>query len=255
MTGRGERPNPMDMDLVAAWAPSSSVPGDDGWLSPAEREVLEGLRLPKRIRDWRVGRWTAKHAVLRALGAPTLSFDDVEILAGPGGAPSPRVLAEGSWSPVSLSLSHSGGVGFAVAVGEVIRIGCDVEVVADRSDAFLRDYLTEAERAWVTTDPRERGRRAMVVWSAKESALKVLGEGLRLDTRSVEVTVPGRVGDQATSWLSLSARTCGGERFPGYWCRVGDFVWTVVAERSIPSPYEAPPPLAATVLPVPGLPD
>ena len=121
MTGRGEGPHPMD--VAPAWASSSSVPEDDGWLSPAEREVLAGLRFPKRIRDWRVGRWVAKHAVLRALGAGTLSLDAVEILASPGGAPSPRVLAPGSWGPVSLSLSHSGGVGFAVAISDVIQIG------------------------------------------------------------------------------------------------------------------------------------
>jgi len=245
----------MDMDVVAAWAPSSSVPGDDGWLSPAEAEVLEGLRLPKRIRDWRVGRWTAKQAVLRALGLGTLTPDDVEILASPGGAPSPHVLAPGTWGPVSLSLSHSGGVGFAVAVREIIRIGCDVEVVAARSHTFLHDYLTEAEWSWVQAADEGRDRRAMVVWSAKESALKALREGLRLDTRTVEVTVPAWIADQPTSWLPLSVRTPGGARFPGYWCPAGDFVWTIVAERAVPSPGEAPPPLVSMAQPIPGRPD
>jgi 4'-phosphopantetheinyl transferase len=243
------------MDVATAWASSSSVPGDDGWLSPAERDVLAGLRFPKRIRDWRVGRWVAKQAVLRALGPAALSLDDVEILADPGGAPFPRILAPGSWGPVSLSLSHSGGVGFAVAIGNLIRVGCDVEAVANRSGSFLQDYLTEVEWNWVAADHGESDRRAMLVWSAKESALKVLREGLRLDTRSVEVTVPGGIGDLPTSWLPLNVHAPGGEQYPGYWCWVEDFVWTVVAERSMSSPDETPPSLAAIPRPVRSFPD
>jgi 4'-phosphopantetheinyl transferase len=156
---------------------------------------------------------------------------------------------------VSLSLSHSGGVGFAVAVREIVRLGCDVEVVADRSDAFLQDYFTEAEWSWVQAADEGRDRRAMVVWSAKESALKALGEGLRLDTRAVEVTVPAWIADQPTSWLPLSVRTPGGERFPGYWCPAGDFVWTICAERRVPSPGELPPSLVSMAPPIPGRPD
>jgi phosphopantetheinyl transferase len=243
------------MDVVPAWSSSSSLPEDDGWLSPAEREVLAGLRFPKRIRDWRVGRWVAKHAVLGALGAGALSLDAVEILASPGGAPSPRVLAPGSWSPVSLSLSHSGGVGFAVAISDVIRVGCDVEEVTTRSDSFLQDYFTELEWTWVTAHPEEREWRAMLIWSAKESALKALSEGLRLDTRAVEVTVPGGMTDQPTSWLPVTVRIPGGKQFPGCWCRVGDFVWSVVTERGVPSPGELPPPLVSMVPPIPGRPD
>jgi hypothetical protein len=95
----------------------------------------------------------------------------------------------------------------------------------------------------------------MLVWSAKESALKALGEGLRLDTRAVEVTVPAWVAGEPTSWLPLSVRTPGGERFPGHWCTAGDFVWTLVAERGIPSPGESPPSLVSMDPPVSGYPD
>ncbi len=156
MTGRGERPH--SMDVVPAWAPSSSVPEGDGWLSPAEREVLASLRFPKRRRDWRLGRWVAKQAVLGALGIEASYPSDVEILAMPGGAPGARVLAPGSWPSVGLSLSHSEGVGLAVAVVEAGRIGCDVERIAARSASFLHDYFTEAERTWAGAMPEEHDR-------------------------------------------------------------------------------------------------
>jgi hypothetical protein len=146
-------------------------------------------------------------------------------------------------------------VGFAVAFGDVVRLGCDVEEVTTRSEAFLRDYLTESEWSWVGAAGEDRVRRAMVVWSAKESALKALGEGLRLDTRAVEVTVPAWIADEPTPWLPLSVRTPDGEFFPGLWCPAGDFVWTIVAERSVLSPVELPPPLVSMPPPVSGRPD
>ena len=39
-----------------------------GWLSAAEIDQMTGLRFPKRRREWRLGRWTAKHAVAACLG-------------------------------------------------------------------------------------------------------------------------------------------------------------------------------------------
>ena len=68
---------------------------------------------------------------------------------------------------------------------------------------------------------------ANLVWSAKESALKALGEGLRLDTRSVEMdTAELKVNGDA--WSPLVVTGPGERIFRGWW-RVSDgFVWTVL---------------------------
>jgi len=75
-------------------------------------------------------------------------------------------------------------------------IGCDLEIVEPRSDAFVEDFLTAAERSLVAGAPDEDARHllANLVWCGKESALKVLRTGLRRDTRSVEVSLPGGPG-------------------------------------------------------------
>ena len=72
-----------------------------------------------------------------------------------------------------------------------MALGCDLELVEPRSDRFVADYLTAAEQQLVLGAGPERDLVANLIWSAKESALKVLRVGLRRDTRSVEVTLDG----------------------------------------------------------------
>ena len=89
-------------------------------------------------------------------------------------------------------MSLSDRAGWAVClVGEALgRVGCDLEIVEPRSAGFVADFLTAAEQEYVAAQPAaERDAAANLIWSAKESALKVLQTGLRRDTRSVEVRV------------------------------------------------------------------
>jgi phosphopantetheinyl transferase len=72
------------------------------------------------------------------------------------------------------------------------EVGCDLETVEPRSPAFLADYFTDAEPNLVARTPAAmRDRVLTLLWSAKESALKALGSGLRLDTRSVDAAPVG----------------------------------------------------------------
>ncbi len=214
--------------VCLAWATSSSVEEGDAWLTPTEAAILARFRVSKRAADWRLGRWVAKEAVARALGAPDLPRAAVEVLAGPGGGPRARTLARGAWPVVSVSLSHSAGTGLAAAVVGSVRMGCDVEKIAPRSDDFVADYFTSGEAAWIGSGGEERDVRANLLWSAKESALKALGEGLRKDTRSVVVEVLGGDGMAAGEWQPVRVATAGGDSYSGWW-RVRDgLVWTVV---------------------------
>jgi len=222
------------MSVVAvalAWMRTGAVEAEDGWLTPAEREVLGGITVPKRAADWRVGRWVAKDAVIRATGDEELVKDAVEVLASSEGGPVARILAPGNWPVVTVSLSHSGGMGFAAAAMGAFRLGCDVEEIAPRSDEFVNDYFTADEAAWVRSDAGRRHLRANLLWSAKESALKALGEGLRLDTRAVEVTVHS--SEEPLGWGTLRVRAASGDRFSGCWRAAEGFVWTVVADAAI----------------------
>jgi 4'-phosphopantetheinyl transferase len=93
-------------------------------------------------------------------------------------------------------------------------------------------------------EPAERRLLANLVWSAKESALKVLQAGLRRDTRSVEVDVVEATGQER--WARLVVRAEEGSVFPGWWRRYGDFVLTFAADGDPGPPVslEEPPRLA-----------
>lgn len=200
-------------------------------MSEDEARVHGSLRIAGRARDWRLGRWVAKGAVRAALELGEEPPANIEVLATPGGAPSARILS-GSHEPVVVSLSHSGGVGFAAASSDALRLGCDVETIEARSDAFVADYFTEAEALWIDAGRSLRDVRANLLWSAKESTLKALGEGLRLDTRSVEVEAVAPLPEHSTAWRRLAVAGPTGETFPGFWRAHDGRAWTVVADRA-----------------------
>ena len=101
----------------------------------------------------------------------------------------------------------------------------------------MTDYLTAYEQEYVRSQG-EHGSpgwdvAANLLWSAKESALKVLRVGLRADTRSVEVTLGADV--RPDGWSPLAVRAVTGDRFPGWWRRDGVFLLTL-ASRELTEP-------------------
>ena len=104
--------------------------------------MLAGLRIAPRRDAWRLGRWTAKAAASAFLALPP---ERIEILAAPDGAP--EVWVSGERAAVSLSLSHRAGRALAVVAAAPAVVGCDLEVVEPRSDAFVREWLAEPEQA------------------------------------------------------------------------------------------------------------
>ncbi|MFH1573404.1 MAG: 4'-phosphopantetheinyl transferase superfamily protein [Acidobacteriota bacterium] len=220
----------MDPGLEILWHTETlaDVPVHDGWLGPEELECLAAMRFPRRRSSWRLGRWTAKAALRACLpGSDGLPLPAFQILAAPDGAP---VAWVGSTpAPASISLSHRDELGFCVVARPAAAVGCDVERIEVREEGFFRDYFTAGEAAWVEQSPRlDRTLLETLIWSAKESALKALREGLRRDTRSVAVEL-NRSGQ---SWSTLQVRCTESARlFRGWWSRRGDFVLTIVTDH------------------------
>ena len=200
------------MDIGWHVARAADLPDHGDWLTDHERAVLGALRFPKRRADWCLGRWAAKQV---------LGSVEYEIRAAEDGAP--EAWREGSLVPRSLSISHAGGLGLAAVASSGPPIGCDVEVMDPRSERFVDDYFTVDEVAWVRAQP-DHTLAANLIWSAKESVLKAMREGLRLDTRRVAVTVPPttRVG-----WSELSASVDGVPGLWGWWRATDRVVLTV----------------------------
>jgi 4'-phosphopantetheinyl transferase len=115
-------------------------------------------------------------------------------------------------------------------------------VIEARSDAFVADYFTESEQVLVArVCAAERSRLVTLLWSAKESALKALREGLRLDTRSVTVS-PINGGFNLNGWSPLQVRCADGRSFYGWWQQGHGMVRTLVANPAPDSPILLPAP-------------
>jgi 4'-phosphopantetheinyl transferase len=194
--------------------------------------VLSGLRVDKRRRDWRLGRWASKTAVAAWLGIDRCR---IEVLAAADGAPDAWL--DGDLAPVSVSLSHREGRALAVVTDAPAAIGCDLEVVEPRSDAFVREWLTAGEQAALAPlSPPARNRAVNLLWTAKEAAAKVRREGLRLDVRHVGV----ELYESGSGWQPLAVRWPEGIQTAGWWRDTGGWIMTIAG---VPAPAR-PRPLA-----------
>jgi 4'-phosphopantetheinyl transferase len=240
----------------------ADVPASNDWLNQNEAARLDSLRFEKRRRDWRLGRWTAKLATAayqnRPGDSPTLR--DVEIRPAASGAP--EVFFADQPAAVTISLSHRDGIAICAVAPSNVALGCDLEIIEPRSEAFTADYFTAEEKEFVAQAcVDDRSRLWALLWSGKESALKALREGLRLDTRSVVVTLDdverssgeGGMGQATNSshtprpqganhWLPFHVRCTSDQIFHGWWQNSENVVRTLVA---------APPPVPPILLEVP----
>lgn len=210
-------------------ATEAVVPRENDWLSAAELATLAAVRVPARRRDWRLGRWVAKRALVAVLG------DSVEIELRTARDGAPEALVNGLGALVNVSISHREGVGACLVAGPGTAAGCDLELVEPRDEALARHFFTPEERALVDGfGVAGRDLAVALVWSAKESALKALRQGLRIDTREVEVTLEPD-SSAGSIWRPLAVCN-GGRTFRGWWTLHARLVLTVVTE-----PPSAPP--------------
>jgi 4'-phosphopantetheinyl transferase len=244
-----------DLDGTRTWwlaRCQEQLPGGASWLTAAERDFASGRRHPKRAADFLLSRWTLKLAVAALMGwAPDhATLARIEGRNAADGAPELYIDGQPDGRAISLT-DRAGRAACLIADRNDPRapaaVGCDLELIEPRSDAFVRDYLTAPEREFVTAagravlaggattqDPSAIAVAANLIWSAKESALKVLRAGLRMDTRDVEVTITG-LTPPPRSWAPLHVRHSGGE-LTGWWRRSDPFLFTACGYGSLAAP-------------------
>ncbi len=249
------------MDVHWLEQTEADVPAENQWLSSSEMTSFGRLRFAKRRTDWRLGRWTAKRALALCLDLPCdfLALANIEIRAAASGAPEAFLFDQAA--PVAVSLSHSAGTALCAVAVSGADIGCDLEMIEPRSNAFIADYLTACEQALVErTLMEQRPLLVTLLWSAKESALKALHAGLRLDTISLDVEfdeesspateqcrqdflISKSVSEPDANpdeWRSLHIRYSGGQAFRGWWRHADHMVRTVVSALPLRSPIHLP---------------
>jgi 4'-phosphopantetheinyl transferase len=114
-----------------------------------------------------------------------------------------------------------------------MSIGCDVETVEDRDGTFVDDFFTAEEAAFVrSVEPPARPLAATLIWSAKESSLKVSKKGLSRDTRSVTVRVwDPSLRANAEGWDRLEVECLEpASGFWGWWRTESGKVFTIVVD-------------------------
>lgn len=242
----------------------ADLPANDEWLTRKENAYLSRLRFAKRRADWRLGRWTAKRAVAAVLHISETVAELARIEIRPALSGAPEVFVGDEPSALAISLSHCSGTALCAVAAATGTLGCDLEAIEPRDDAFFYDYFTAEERAQVTQAPMaQRWTMLTLLWSAKESALKALRAGLRLDTRSVIVSainqssrqgrdengLPARIAfapqkaHGADWWHPLHVRCASGPIFRGWWRYTDNLLRTMVA---------LPPPTSPIALCLPG---
>ncbi len=202
----------------------SEMPVNDQGVSPslsflgaAERQTYRRFKIEKRRQEWLLGRWTAKRLLRQR--RPETPLAEIEIGNEPGGAPYYAI--SGQRLPLSLSISHRSQWAFC-ALSAAHTIGADIEQIEPRNPAFVHDFFTAAENALVWSCPESlRDTLITLIWSAKESALKALREGLRIDTRRIEVIDLEGLHDAPApdDWHSLQIRCIwpAAPRFAAWW--------------------------------------
>jgi 4'-phosphopantetheinyl transferase len=158
-------------------------------LDPREREILAGLKVPKRRKEWLLGRFAAKRLCCSWLAGRGRQTEPGEIAVLPSEDGAPRVELSGQGPlEVTLTISHRAGAALCALVeGQRAPLGADLELSEPRPALFAEDFFTDAEARALPADGEERWRAMAEIWSLKESALKALRVGLRADTRTVEV--------------------------------------------------------------------
>jgi len=202
--------------MPAEW--TANPPGDDSAiLSPAERTKLASLRLPKRRLEWLHGRRIAKQLLCNCY--PQLAGSDLtmtSVLNAPSGAPY-YADANRMALPIALSLSHRAGwAACAVADHPDLSLGIDLECGEPRADSFVETFFSEAEIDFARSlHGKQRDLWVTLVWSKNEAALKALGQGLRLDTRAVQVQPPTGFAPAEAGWQPVDV-TCP-QSAPSHW--------------------------------------
>ena len=211
------------------------LPPLDDWMAAGEAVRLRRMLVPKRQNDFRLGRWTARQALA---GCPGVPAGAIEVRAAAGGAP--EVLIEGMAGRCTISLSHAAGAAICALSPSGAELGCDLELVEPRSAEFIETFFTEKERLVIEASPADEcALLNTAIWTAKESALKALGVGLRRDTRTVEVTLAA--DGPPGYWHTLIVTSDDGRALHGWWRRYGSHALSIVASPRAEQPVELAP--------------
>ena len=85
---------------------------------------------------------------------------------------------------IDFNVSHSGD--YVIMALSDDSVGCDIEHMRDRPVTVATKYFSDTEKAWMQKQPDER-LAFYRIWTARESYIKLTGEGILLEFDRYEV--------------------------------------------------------------------
>ena len=155
-----------------------SLPADDSWMDEAEAQRIGTMVYAKRRMESTLSRHTAKTTLARALelGHDPRSLARVAIRNAADGAP--EAFLDGQPADVVVAMTDRADWAVCAVLHGPARVGCDLELVEPRSDAFIRDYFTAAEcDLAMAVEDEERHLRANLIWSTEACSVLKLHPG------------------------------------------------------------------------------
>lgn len=143
------------------------------YLSPGESARFDSSSVERRRFSFLSGRIAAKSA-LKGIN-PALDLTAVDIVEGVFSQP---VVHAPDMPGHQVTISHTAGLGGAIAFPEEHPMGLDIESVRPEGDPTIRSQMTEKEKGFHASLPFAPSTGYALVWSMKESLSKVLKCGL-----------------------------------------------------------------------------
>ncbi|WP_346819749.1 4'-phosphopantetheinyl transferase family protein [Rapidithrix thailandica] len=149
-------------------------------LSTQEQQQLESFEYPRRKNSYCLGRVSAKLAMQQILTKADLNTITVD--NGVFGFP----VVKGVQEKIQVSISHSDGLGVALAHFEEHPVGIDIERIDPDKTSVIETCLSNDEITLIKKKLMEPYGN-FVFWTIKEALSKILKTGLMLDFKYMQI--------------------------------------------------------------------
>lgn len=158
----------------------------DQFLHKEEKAYFMRLQYSKRKHSYLLGRYCAKHAISKY----NKCNDFTEIWIENGIFHHPVVMQVPNIN-TQVSISHTEGIGAALAFSETYPMGIDIETMSSKKADIIRPHLSSSEVSLNMFETIEA--QFIFLWTAKEALSKVLKCGLTIPLELLEISSTEKV--------------------------------------------------------------
>lgn len=152
----------------------------DKFLHKEEEAHFLSLQYPKRQYSYLLGRYCAKHAI--SMYCKINSLAEIRIENGIFQHP---VVMQAPHNNTQVSISHTEGIGAALAFPETYPMAIDIEIISLKKADIIKPLLSSSEVNLNMFETMEV--HFMFLWTAKEALSKVLKCGLTVPFEMLEI--------------------------------------------------------------------